>query len=451
MKILYLAPQPFFTERGTPIRTRNIIAGLIEGGHSVDLLCYPMGASWDIPGLTIRRMPKVPGIRDVKVGPSLAKFPLDFLMLCSTFFRCLFHRYDVIEAVEEAAFFAAPISWLFRIPLVYNMDSHISDHLRYSGFMGNRLLLGLVRWIETRTMRRARLVVTVAESLSRTVHAHAPQTNVLQLEDAPLQDGCQEDPAAAARLRAELNLGDGPLLVYTGNMASCQGIELLMESAPRVKRVRPDLRYVLVGGKPLEIQRHAERARHLGVEDRFVFAGIRPVAEMPGFLTLATLLASPRTAGTNTPMKVYNYMQSRRPLVATDLPTHTSIMDRHCAVLTAPTGEDFARGILWVLDHPVEAARLAEAAAARIEERYSLPIFKQRIRSAYQGMGPVLRGFAKTLMGGVCAIFLMVGGTERPGERWRAPDAEEPLFAFAGECEMGEFRPEAKRWFPVSA
>lgn len=383
MRILYLAPQPFFSERGTPIRTRNIIAGLVEDGHTVEMLCYPMGSPLDLPGLRIRRIPPLPGISDVNVGPSFAKIPLDLTMAVKAFFLCLFHRYDVIEGVEESAFFAAWLSRMFRIPLVYNMDSHISDQLAYTGFMKSSLMLRWVRHLEASTMRRASLVITVADALSDAVRTHAPDTKILQLEDAPLQESFHEDRETAERLRNEFKLNGHPTVVYTGNFGSYQGLDLLVKSAVHVKKVRPDVRFVLVGGKPYQVDEYARLAHSLDVEDCVVFAGGRDVTDMPGFLTIATVLSSPRTQGANTPLKIYDYMQSHRPIVATDLPTHTMVLDEACSVLTPVDPEKHASGILWTLDHPEEARQLAEASAVKIRERYSLPIFKQRVREAY--------------------------------------------------------------------
>ena len=84
-----------------------------------------------------------------------------------------------------------------------------------------------------------------------------------------------------------------------------------------------------------------------------VFAGQRPAEEIPRFLDAADVLVSPRSTGTNTPLKIYQYLRSGRPIVATRLLTHTQVLDDDVALLTPATPEGFAEGILTAIADPV--------------------------------------------------------------------------------------------------
>ena len=55
------------------------------------------------------------------------------------------------------------------------------------------------------------------------------------------------------------------------------------------------------------------------------------------------MLTSPRSKGTNTPLKIYQYLRSGKPIVATRLLTHTQVLDDDTAMLTAPDPQAFAR------------------------------------------------------------------------------------------------------------
>ena len=61
----------------------------------------------------------------------------------------------------------------------------------------------------------------------------------------------------------------------------------------------------------------------------------------------------------NTPFKVYTYLASGKPLVATRLPTHTQLLDDSLAFLADPTPEGLAGAIRAVLADPGAAARRA--------------------------------------------------------------------------------------------
>lgn len=386
MKILFLAPQPFFRVRGTPINVRNVLTALSEAGHQVDLLCFPWGEPVDIPGLRIRRVLRIPGLKEVRVGPSIAKAFLDFFMMWQAFGLCLRHRYDVIHAVEESAFFAVWLKRLFRCRLVYDMDSSISDQLSYTGFMPVRSVLAVVERFERTAMRRADFVLTVCRSLTDDVRRRAPSARVVQIEDAPVEAAFHDDVEGARKLREELQLGDGPVVVYTGNFESYQGVELLMRALATVRRHRPDVRGVMVGGEPRQVARMMKASHSLGLGGDCVFTGKRPMEQMRTFMSLASVLVSPRTKGANTALKIYSYMQSGRPIVATRLGTHTQVLDESCAVLVAPNPDDIAAGILRVLSEPLFAAALGREARSRVAERYSLEGFKEKVKAAYVAM-----------------------------------------------------------------
>ncbi len=386
MKILFLAPQPFFRVRGTPINVRNVIGVLGEAGHSVDLLCYPWGEDVDLKGVRILRSPAVPGLREVGVGISASKFILDFLMFFRAWALCWRNRYDVIHAVEESAFFGMWLAKLFRARLVYDVDSCISDQLRDSRLGLFRSLSTLAESFERAAIRRAAFVLTVCRSLTDWVRSLVPEAKVVQIEDAPLQASFQQDEAGAERLRKDWALDGFPVVVYTGNMAPYQGVDLLIRAFSIVRRRMADVRCVVVGGEEDEIARLRENARSLDLSDSLIFTGKRPMEEMPAYMTLATVLVSPRTKGVNTALKIYTYMQSGKPIVATRLATHTQVLDESCAVLVQPQPDDLAEGILQVLREPLIAAALGREAKARVAAQYSLASFRHKVRTAYSEM-----------------------------------------------------------------
>jgi glycosyltransferase involved in cell wall biosynthesis len=355
-------------------------------GHEVDLVCYPLGRDSPIPGVRVHRVWAWPGLSDVKIGPSFAKFPLGALLVWRALRMGLRRRYDLVQAVEEAAFAAAWMKGVFRCPLVYNMDSHISDHLHYSGFVRSPALRRLAAAAERAAMRRADCVVTVGGAFSDIVRSAAPRARVLQLEDAPLDETFEEDTDGAARLRAELGVGDAPVVLYTGNFIGYQGVELLVRGMGRVCSQMPAVRAVFAGGEQPEIEIMKRVAAEAGAADACVFAGKRPTAQMRAFTTMASVLVSPRAQGENPPLKIYPYMQSGRVTVATRMPSHTQVLDDGCAILVPVTPEGLAGGILRAFRDPAAAARLAAEAKRRAATLYSLDSFRAKARGMYEDL-----------------------------------------------------------------
>ena len=386
MRLLFIAPQPFFRERGTPIRTLHQLEELSRMGHEADVVCYPFGENIHIPGVRIFRTIRLPGIQDIGIGPSLAKFPMDFLLFLKAFWLCLWNRYDAIQAVEESVFFAVFLKKLFRCRLVYNMDSYLSEQLEFSGFVSSRWILSIVRWFERSAMRNAAYVVTVGPVLSEVVRRSAPDTGILQLEDAPLESHFREAPEEAQRLREEFHLGNSKVCVYTGNFERYQGVDILVRAAGIVAHERPDVWIVFVGGTSSQVAAMRHLAAQVKAETVCLFLGRRPTHEMSAFMTLADVLITPRNRGTNPPMKIYAYMQSGRPIVSTNVPTHTQILDDQTAFLVNTDPESLAKGILDVLGNSDKARTVALAARERVEQKYSLLKFREKVRAAYTSL-----------------------------------------------------------------
>jgi glycosyltransferase involved in cell wall biosynthesis len=129
------------------------------------------------------------------------------------------------------------------------------------------------------------------------------------------------------------------------------------------------------------VRRLRELARGVGAADRVVLLGERPETEMPMFLASADVLVSPRSLGTNTPLKLYAYLMSGRPVVVTDRPVHTQVLSAEEAVLASATPEGLAEAILEVLRDPERSAKIARNAVGLVGTRYSPAAFADKARA----------------------------------------------------------------------
>ena len=378
MNILLLAPQPFFEVRGTPLAVLALCRALTSLGHHVDLLSFPQGDEVAVQGLRHRRSLAVPFVGRVRAGASLAKLVLDVPFMLEAWARMALGGYDVVHGVEEAAHLAAPFARLLGLPLVVDVDSSIPDQLRYSGFARRGPLPGLAARLETFALTHSAAVVTVCASLTEGVRRKAPGARVFQIEDPPLvEPGATVPPEAVAALRTSLGLGPDPVVLYSGNFEPYQGVGLLVEAAARV----PEAQFLFMGGERDQIEELRAKATASG--GRCFFSGQRPPSELPAFLAVASVLASPRTEGENTPFKVYTYLASGKPLVATRIPTHTQLVDDTLAFLVDPTAVGLAEGVKQVLTHPEDARARAAAGLSLIERDYSHARYQEKVARAY--------------------------------------------------------------------
>jgi len=378
-----IAPEPFFEPRGTPFSEFHRIRALTALGHEVDLVTYPFGEGVSLPGLRVFRSLRPPFIRRVKVGPSLAKVPLDLLLAFSVIRRALASRYDAVHSHEEGGLLGAVLAMLLRVPHLYDMHSSLPQQLSNFAFSRSRVMKRVFLEIERFMIRHSRVVVVICPALADTVHAIEPRARTILIENAPGSTAEPATQAEAAAVRRALRVApETPLVVYTGTFEAYQGIDLLFAALAVVLRERPDARLLLAGGQPDQIERAKTGARAASVDAATIFAGERPPSEIPAYLLAADVLVSPRSRGTNTPLKIYQYLRSGKPIVATRLRTHTQVLSDDTAILAGPTPEEFARGILTALNDPPRAGQIGRRAQELADSKYTEQAYLERTREA---------------------------------------------------------------------
>lgn len=379
-----LAPEPFFEPRGTPFSEYHRIKTLGSLGHQVDLVTYPFGRDVELPNLRIFRCARPPLLRRIRIGPSVAKALLDVALAATAVRRAAAVRYDAVHSHEEAGLLGVWIARWRGIPHLYDMHSSLPQQLANFRRARTRLLRKLFERIESAMIGGSRVVITICPALQDAAVAAGAGDRAFLIENVMGGDvgAGAGGTDGGSDVRAEFGIGpDQPLVLYTGTFEPYQGLDLLFEAAARVRATHPDARVLVAGGDAAQV---TGAQRRTAADGAVVFAGRRPPEEIPRFVAACDILASPRVAGTNTPLKIYSYLRSGRPIVATDLRTHTQVLDHETAALAEPEPEAFAAAIRRLIDRPDERARLARAARALADARYSPDAYVARTAEAYE-------------------------------------------------------------------
>ena len=143
-------------------------------------------------------------------------------------------------------------------------------------------------------------------------------------------------------------------MLYTGTFEAYQGLDLLFAAMAHRARARgPTRGSCSPAGSRDQIDAARAQARAAGIGDAVDLRRRAPGRrDSRVSLDAADVLVSPRAPGTNTPLKIYQYLRSGRPIVATRLLTHTQVLNDESAILTGATPDGFADGILAALDDP---------------------------------------------------------------------------------------------------
>jgi len=271
-----LAPEPFFEPRGTPFSEYHRIKALIELGHQIDLVTYPLGRDVNLPNLRIFRSVRPPFVRQVRVGPSVTKLVLDGLMLLTVLRRVVSVRYDAIHSHEEMGLVGVWLARWLGIPHLYDMHSSLPQQLSNFRYSKSGVLRQVFIWAEGQMLHKSQVVITICPELQHTVTEMGVGERSLLIENVMGGDVDEPPTKTPAEIRVAWGVADtAPLALYTGTFEAYQGVDMLIDAAALMTRRRPDARVLVVGGEPAQVKAAQARAQAAGA------SGATPAGRRP--------------------------------------------------------------------------------------------------------------------------------------------------------------------------
>jgi len=166
--------------------------------------------------------------------------------------------------------------------------------------------------------------------------------------------------------RAELGLpSKRKIACYTGHLYRWKGATVLAQA---MKRLDGECLLYVVGGTPSDIKEFREFISNNQIRN-IVVVGYVPPTMIPKYLTAADVLVLPNTSHEaisrlyTSPLKLFEYMAARRPIVASGLPSIREVLNEENAVLVEPGDEAaLADGIRKALENQAMSQKLAENA-----------------------------------------------------------------------------------------
>lgn len=376
MKILMLAPEPFFQPRGTPISVYFRIKSLSNLGHEVDLVTYHLGEEKTFKNFKIYRIPPLFFIKKIRIGPSFPKIPLDFLLFCTATWLLLSRSYDLIFSHEEAAWFGTILAKIWKIPHVYDMHSSLPQQLENFRFSRSLILKKIFTTLERYVLQNSQSIIVICLDLLQKLEQYGVAHKGILVENFLDFDYPAYSRLQAQQERKKFAPKGEKIVLYAGNFEPYQGIPLLLEAGAELKKMPVVL--LFVGGKRAHVEDMKRKARELNIWEMVHFIGQVAPSRVPLYLSVTDALVSPRVSGTNTPLKIYSFLKSGKPLVATNLWTHTQILTEKIAVLVDPDPQSLARGLKFAL-FDKDASQRALNAKTFADKEFTFTNYKRRI------------------------------------------------------------------------
>ena len=403
LRILHVLDHSIPMQSGYTFRTRGILREQRRMGWETFHLTSPKHTASsapeeDVDGLRFYRTSPPPGI--LNRIPGVREIALMFVLAWRMGEVARTTRPDVLHA-HSPVLNALPALWVGRrlgIPVIYEVRAFWEDaavDLGTSREGGLRYRLS--RALETFAFRHASHVTTICAGLKQDIVARGiPASRVTIIPNAvdidAFEFGLQPDPA----LKAELGLTNRTVLGFIGSFYAYEGLDLLLAALPQVMASIPDARVLLVGGGPQEEELKA-LARRLGIEDRVVFAGRVPHAEIQRYYGIVDAFAYPRKSmrltELVTPLKPLEAMAQGCVLVASDVGGHKELIrDGETGVLfRAGDASSLADAIIRLLGQRDRWPRLREQGRRFVERERTWETSVAGYRAVFDSIGLAAR------------------------------------------------------------
>jgi glycosyltransferase involved in cell wall biosynthesis len=197
-------------------------------------------------------------------------------------------------------------------------------------------------------------------------------------------DDALADGPAPERLRAELGLGNAPVVITVTRLTRQKGIPTLLKAAQRVHRARPEVRFVLVGPRESE-GRLAVSQRELDRHAGYVVT-TGPRDDVPGLLRMADVFAFPTEYREGVPRALMEAALAGLPIVTTNMPGCEDIVQHGRSGHLVPTRSPrvLAKAILDLLADRIAAKAMGQIASAHVRQNFGLQLTAARYRNVYR-------------------------------------------------------------------
>ena len=389
VKILCFADTRFPIERANGVQTMATCRALAARGHDVTLVTRPDTAPVARDPFAFYGEPAAPTLRFLTI-PSPAGLRARRARFLLSALGIARRQADAIVYTRDLGLAAL----LLRVPLTrrgglvyesHGVSAVVAEEM--PRLLGNPQATASARKLsrldrrERRVWRHARAVITVTRGLAADLEArHGNRSGVFVVPDGARMDAPLPPPAP----------GHPPVAGYAGHLYPWKGVDVLV----RAVALASGIRGLIIGGHPQEEDRgRVERlASDLGVNGRITFAGLLKPGDVRGVLGGASLLVLPNTATAiseryTSPLKLFEYLTTGRPIVASDLPAIREVLTNGETALLVPPGdaEALAAALARLAGDQALQARLGAAARALAAD-YSWDARAARLEAVLAGV-----------------------------------------------------------------
>ena len=375
LRVAVIAACPFPWPRGTPIRIHRIAEAVARRGHAVHVVTYHLGQDLADPPFVVHRIGDVPFYRRTSPGPTARKLLLLDPLLAGLLRRLQQEfRFDVVHAHHYEGLLVASRA-LSGIPIVYDAHTLLTSELpTYRLGLPRVCVRALASWLDRSLPRRADRIIAVSETIRGALTAAGASSDE-RVHVIPNGVEWERFPAGP------VVTPDGPTIIFAGNLAPYQGVDLMLEAFARLYARRADTRLMIVTDSPFTP--YEAQVRRLGV-GAAVELRRATFLEQPALLAAATAAVNPRVQCDGIPQKLLNYMAAGLPIATFE--SSAGPLRHEVTGLRVPDGDTaaMADALERLITDRGLARTLGDAARAQARREFSWDRVAARVEDVYR-------------------------------------------------------------------
>lgn len=388
MKILVIAPTPFFADRGTHIRILEEALALEKRGHDVTIATYHIGR--DVQNevrtnINVRRIRRlIFWYKKLEAGPDWQKIILDLMLIRKVFYLARTQKPQILHGhLHEGVL----IGWIVQkllfwrgMKLVADFHGSLVKEMESHGYLGNVILKGFFGFLEKLIDNLGDFVITSSWENTRKIKKVRWDKKAKTVPDGVNIENFQNLPSKD-NIRQELGLPtDKFIAVYTGALVSNKGINYLL-GAIKIVLAKTDNIFFVIGGYPVEYVRKFVKENKL--EENVKIIAPLSYFDLPKILAAGNIGIDPKDAeASQASGKILQYMGAGLPVVCFDKMNNREYLGGGAYYGKEYTPKVIADGVLFYLNNP-EQEKMTGEQNKQGAEQFSWDLSAEKIEAVY--------------------------------------------------------------------
>ncbi|MBU2028357.1 glycosyltransferase family 4 protein [Patescibacteria group bacterium] len=389
MKILVVAPTPFFSDRGTHIRILEEALALEKIGHEITIATYHIGRNINLEvknKIDVRRIWRLLfWYRKLEAGPDWQKIILDLLLIRKVFFLARTQKPDIIhghlhEGVLIGWFVKKMLFWR-KIKLVADFHGSLTKEMISHGYLQTGVLNKIFGWIERFIDNLGDCAITSSWENTGAIKKFRKDNQVETILDGVNLDYYQKfSSQETSKKELELPL-DKIIITYTGALIVNKGIDYLLEAIPLALAQNQQLFFILAGFPVAEAEKFVKEN---GLEKNIRIIHPLNYFALPEILQASDIAIDPKDGSVNQASgKILQYMGAGLPIVCFDKSNNRRYLEEGAYYVPEFSAAELAKGIIELAGHPEKAREMGRKNKERAKN-FSWNISAEKLDQIYK-------------------------------------------------------------------